>query len=130
MLSKLRGMFAFAIWDEKRRKLLVARDPYGKKPLVYWQNADGFRFASELKSLLREPGFPKDVDHEAIDDYLMYQYIPHPKTIFQGRAETAAGQFRRLSRTESSASKNTGGRLTNTKRRLPRKTPSRRSARR
>jgi asparagine synthase (glutamine-hydrolysing) len=93
MLAKLRGMFAFAIWDEKRRKLLVARDFYGKKPLVYWQNADGFRFASELKSLLCEQGFPKDVDHEAIDDYLMYQYIPHPKTIFKAARKLPPGSF-------------------------------------
>lgn len=82
MVHKLRGMFVFAIWDSKQRQLLLVRDRLGKKPLVYRHDAEGIRFASELKALVAEPGFPKDIDRAAIDDYLTYQYVPHPRTIF------------------------------------------------
>lgn len=83
MVTRLRGMFAFAIWDAKSRTLFLARDRLGQKPLVYWKSAEGFHFASELKSLLVDPQFPKDVDHTALDHYLAYQYVPHPRTIFE-----------------------------------------------
>jgi asparagine synthase (glutamine-hydrolysing) len=82
-LSKLRGMFAFAIWDRDQKTLFMARDRLGKKPLVYALTPDGILFASELKALLEYPALPREIDREAIHLYLTYQYIPSPHTIFK-----------------------------------------------
>lgn len=83
-VTRLRGMFAFALWDEQHEQLLIARDRVGKKPLFY-TIADGqFVFASELQALLRHPAVPREVDPTAIDDYLTYGYIPAPKAAFRG----------------------------------------------
>lgn len=82
-ISKLRGMFAFAIWDGKKQKLLLVRDRLGKKPLKYWLGPHGISFASELKALLADPALPREVDYQAIDQYFAYQYVPHPATGFQ-----------------------------------------------
>jgi asparagine synthase (glutamine-hydrolysing) len=84
VFSHLNGMFAIAIWDAKRRELILGRDRLGQKPLVYSQQEGRLAFASELKSLLAVPGISKEIDLNAIDDYLAYQYIPHPYTIFKG----------------------------------------------
>jgi asparagine synthase (glutamine-hydrolysing) len=82
-LDDLRGMFALAIWDAKRRRLLLARDRVGKKPL-YYAVADGaLWFASEMKALLTVPGIPRRLNPAAVDDYLTHQYVPPPGTIFQ-----------------------------------------------
>ena len=78
------GMFAIAIWDSRHRQLVLARDRLGKKPLVYRLESDRLLFASELKCLLAVPGVPREVDPGAIDEYLTYQYVPHPNTIFRG----------------------------------------------
>ena len=83
-LDLLRGMFAFAIWDSDLRRLFLARDRLGKKPLVYSQRDGHFAFASEIKALLQVPGVDKNVNGNAIHDYLTYQYVPSPDTIFQG----------------------------------------------
>ena len=83
LVERLRGMFALAIWDSRTRTLFLARDRLGKKPLVYRCDEEGLRFASELKSLMVDDGFRRDVDLAALDDYLTYQYVPHPRTIFQ-----------------------------------------------
>jgi asparagine synthase (glutamine-hydrolysing) len=78
------GMFAIAIWDGPRRQLVLARDRLGKKPLVYRLEKDRVLFASELKCLLAVPGVPREIDLGALDEYLTYQYVPHPNTIFRG----------------------------------------------
>jgi len=78
------GMFALAIWDSRRRQLVLARDRLGKKPLVYSLQPNRLLFASELKCLLAVPGVSREVDPRAIDAYLAYQYVPHPQTIFRG----------------------------------------------
>ena len=80
----LRGMFAFAIWDENKKRLLIARDRAGKKPLVYCHNNEGLLFASEIKSLLMDPSIKKDVDYNALHHFLTYQYTPSPLTSFAG----------------------------------------------
>jgi asparagine synthase (glutamine-hydrolysing) len=80
----LRGMFAFAIWDENKRRLFLARDRAGKKPLVYAHTNEGLLFASEIKSLLIDPTVKKDIDYSALHHYLTYQYVPSPLTIFAG----------------------------------------------
>jgi len=82
-VTRLRGMFAFALHDKKRDRLLLARDRLGKKPLVYTQKNGTLAWASELRSLLELPGISKEVDLEALDLYLSLQYIPSPRTIFK-----------------------------------------------
>jgi len=82
-LGRLRGMFAFAIWDERRRHLFVARDRVGIKPLVYSWDGQRFLFASELKAILEIPDVSRDLDWEALREYFTYQYVPCPRTIFR-----------------------------------------------
>lgn len=89
----LNGMFAIAIWDSRQRRLVLARDRLGKKPLVYRHEPGRLSFASELKSLLEIPGAPREIDPNAVDEYLTYQYIPHPNTIFRGYRKLPPGHF-------------------------------------
>jgi len=76
------GMFAFALWDEKNNMLFLARDRLGIKPLYYSVLPNEFIFASEIKAILKHPKIQKEIDWKALSDYLFYQYIPSPKTIF------------------------------------------------
>ncbi|MCZ7403144.1 MAG: asparagine synthase (glutamine-hydrolyzing) [Candidatus Methanoperedens sp.] len=82
-LDKFRGMFAFAIYDTSTNVLFGARDRFGKKPFKYYLDDNVFIFASELKAILTQEEVEKEVDWEAIDDYLTLQYVPHPKTGFK-----------------------------------------------
>jgi asparagine synthase (glutamine-hydrolysing) len=82
-LGRFRGMFAFAIWDQRRRRLFLARDRVGKKPLFYAQANGQFVFASELQALLQHPGVRREPDPAALDEYLTYGYIPAPRTAFR-----------------------------------------------
>lgn len=82
-LKYLRGMFAFAIWDEKVQSLFLARDRIGKKPLYYLHSSDTFCFASEIKSILQDKTFEKIPDFTAIHHYLTYQDVPSPWTAFK-----------------------------------------------
>jgi asparagine synthase (glutamine-hydrolysing) len=83
-VDHLRGMFAFAIWDEKLRRLLLARDRFGQKPLYYAEHDGAFLFGSEIKCILQYPRFPRQIDLEAIHHYLTLQYVPDPWTGFVG----------------------------------------------
>src|SRR5206468_4678103 len=84
-VERLHGMFALALWDGPRERLVLARDRLGKKPLLWTRLPDGtLAFASELKALLRLPGVERDVDFEAIDAYLALQYVPADATGFAG----------------------------------------------
>jgi asparagine synthase (glutamine-hydrolysing) len=89
--AHLNGMFALALWDAKRQQLVLARDRLGKKPLVYRHEPGRLLFASELKSLLEVPGVPREIDPQALDEYLTYQYVPHPHTILRGIAKLPPG---------------------------------------
>ena len=80
----LRGSFAFALWDENRQRLLIARDRLGKKPIYYTVMDGKHYFASELKPLISVLPRQPEIDHQAIDDYLSLQYIPEPHTAYQG----------------------------------------------
>jgi asparagine synthase (glutamine-hydrolysing) len=84
MVDHLRGMFAFAIWDVRRRRLLLARDRAGKKPLFWARRGDRVWFGSELRALLADPELRPEVDPRAIDAYLALQYVPHPLSAFKG----------------------------------------------
>ncbi len=84
LVHHLRGMFAFALWDAPRRRLLLARDRLGKKPLFYSRLNGAFVAASEIKALLPHPGLDTSLDLEALDLYLTYQSVPAPLSIFRG----------------------------------------------
>jgi asparagine synthase (glutamine-hydrolysing) len=92
-LKKLRGMFAFAIWDQQERRLFLARDRVGKKPLYYADNGRCFAFASELQGLLQNPEVPREVDLEAIDSYLSWGYVPAPLTGFKKVSKLLPAHF-------------------------------------
>ncbi len=91
--SQLNGMFAIAIWDANRNRLVLARDRIGQKPLYYAVQNDRLIFASELKSLATVKGVCNELDPAAIDEFLTYQYIPHPGTIWKGVRKLAPGHF-------------------------------------
>ncbi len=79
----LRGMFAVAVWDAKRRRLVVARDRFGIKPMYYRHTGTSLSFASELKALLEQPDFSREIDPEAVDAYLAFSFVPAPYSIFR-----------------------------------------------
>jgi len=81
-VDDLRGMFAVALWDAARGRLVLARDPFGIKPLYYRVGGGMLSFASELKALLRDPSFPRDIDFDAVEAFLAFNSIPAPLTIF------------------------------------------------
>jgi asparagine synthase (glutamine-hydrolysing) len=83
-VEQLRGMFAFAIWDARRRVLFLARDRLGKKPLYYWQGDGRLVFASEIKALLCHPGPGREIDGTALHHYLAYGYTPAGRSAFAG----------------------------------------------
>ncbi|MCG3203392.1 MAG: Asparagine synthetase [glutamine-hydrolyzing] 1 [Elusimicrobia bacterium] len=83
MPEKLNGMFAFALWDKKRERLLLGRDRMGIKPLYYALLKDKLIFGSEIKALLEHPAVPRDIDPLAIDDFLSLRYIPTPHSIYK-----------------------------------------------
>ena len=88
-LHRLRGMFAFAVWDARRHRLFAARDRLGIKPFYYRQLPGGLAFASEIKALLELGGSP--IDTSALRDYLTYRYIPAPKTVYAEIRELPPG---------------------------------------
>lgn len=83
VFAELRGMFAIALWDERERKLVLARDRIGKKPLFYCWDGQRLVFGSEIKALWAAGGVYKDMDQEALADYFAFQYVPCPKTIYR-----------------------------------------------
>jgi asparagine synthase (glutamine-hydrolysing) len=93
VVSKLRGQFAFAIWDAPRERLFLARDRFGEKPLYLVEDERGCFFASEVKALLRVPGIAARVDPTAVWDYLAYRYVPGPKTLFAGVRKLMPGCY-------------------------------------
>lgn len=92
-VQRLRGMFAFAIWDTRKRRLFLARDRVGKKPLFYTQQRGRFVFASELQGLLADPSIPRTVDYHAIDGYLTLGYVPPPHTAYVGIRKLLPGHW-------------------------------------
>jgi len=90
---RLRGMFAFAIWDASKKRLLLARDRFGKKPIYLHETGDTLLFGSEIKAILTFPGVARDVDPTAIWDYLAYRYVPAPATLFKGIRKLMPGSY-------------------------------------
>jgi asparagine synthase (glutamine-hydrolysing) len=95
-VSRFRGMFTFAVWDDRRRVLLLARDRLGVKPLYYAVLDGGIAFASEIKALLDDPDVSREWDAEAIDAYLTLGYIPAPMTVFKTIRKLDAGHTLRV----------------------------------
>ncbi len=91
--SQLNGMFAVAIWDPHRNRMVLARDRIGQKPLYYCVKNDRLVFGSELKSLAQVDGICSEIDPAAIDEFLTYQYVPYPGTIWKGVRKLAPGHF-------------------------------------
>jgi asparagine synthase (glutamine-hydrolysing) len=92
VVHELRGMFAFAVWDDRRARLLLARDRLGIKPLYAWPHPEGgVAFASELRSFLTLPDFQPTIDPDAVADYCAFGYVPHPGAIFRGVRKLAPG---------------------------------------
>lgn len=92
-LQELGGMFAFALWDVPRKRLFLARDRVGKKPLCYASVEGGLLFGSEIKSLLVDPSIRREVDLEGLDLYLSFQFIPSPRTLFRGIFKLPPGHY-------------------------------------
>jgi asparagine synthase (glutamine-hydrolysing) len=92
-LSRLRGMFAFALWDRNRKKLLLARDRLGIKPLYYWEKNGCLLFASELKCLLKYRNLDRSLNFRSLHDYLTYLCVPAPGTIFRDIQKLEPGYF-------------------------------------
>ena len=82
-VERLKGMFAFALWDNNKRTLFLARDRIGKKPLHYVLYDGGIIFASEIKALLKHPRVTKEIDFKSLNKYLTYEYVPAPNSIFK-----------------------------------------------
>jgi asparagine synthase (glutamine-hydrolysing) len=92
-LEALNGMFGFAIWDKPRERLFIARDRLGEKPLYYHFQDGKFRFSSELKSLVADPGISRELDPQALEAYLSYGYVPDSMCILKGFHKLPAGHY-------------------------------------
>jgi len=92
-IIRLNGIFGFALWDSKRRRLLLARDHFGVKPLYYHQSGSRLTWASEIKALLVDPMIPRRVDLESLDLYLTFRFVPSPRTMFAGIRKLPPGHY-------------------------------------
>jgi asparagine synthase (glutamine-hydrolysing) len=101
-VAMLRGMFAFALWDELNRTLILARDRVGKKPLYYYLDNEKLVFASEIKSILCHPDLDLKIDEQAVSDYVSLGYIPAPKSIYRRIRKIRPGHFLRITGREVS----------------------------
>ena len=96
MVEKLNGMFAFCLWDEDKSELIIARDKSGKKPLYFTQQAGHFAFSSELKALFELPFVKKELDNTVLYDFLTYNLVPPPNTMFKGVSKFKPGYYMRI----------------------------------
>lgn len=92
-LKKLRGMFAFALWDIEKDLVWIVRDRFGKKPLYYGIKNGRYYFASEVKAILRCKDFKREMDLQAFSDYLSFTFVPPPNTLFKDINKLAAGHY-------------------------------------
>jgi asparagine synthase (glutamine-hydrolysing) len=97
-LEYLNGMYAFALWDNRQQRLMIGRDRLGIKPLFYTLHDDALIFGSELKTLLAYPRIPRNLNLVALNEYLSFEYIPTPRTIFQGISKLPPGHALSYSR--------------------------------
>tara|TARA_Y100001970_G_scaffold147702_1_gene181296 strand:+ start:44 stop:1990 length:1947 start_codon:yes stop_codon:yes gene_type:complete len=100
-LDKIIGMFAFCLYDIKERTILLAKDKFGEKPLYYGLNNNKFYFASELKSLIKDPGFKKEIDKQSLNNFFSLNYIPAPKSIYKNIFKLMPGHYFKLKLNDS-----------------------------
>jgi asparagine synthase (glutamine-hydrolysing) len=100
LVHRLRGMFAFALWDQRRQRLLLARDRVGLKPLYYCCDHEKLLFGSEIKPLLAWPGVDRSVDVEAVEDYLAFGFIPGERSIYRSIRKLPAGHLLTISQSD------------------------------
>lgn len=91
--NMLEGMFSFAIWDNQEKELFACRDRVGEKPFFFSQTGGAFVFASEIKALLKFPGFKTELNPQAIQHYIKLRYVPSPQTLFKGVYKLEPGQW-------------------------------------
>lgn len=91
--ARFRGMFALAIWDDLEKRLVLARDPFGKKPLLTFRDGPDLVYASEFAALVRHPAFCAEIDEAALADYLIWKYVPGNGTLVKGVSEVPPGHF-------------------------------------
>ena len=96
VLQKLKGMFAFAIYDKTRQTLFIARDRFGIKPLYWYRDSNSFIFASEIKGIIENPAVRKEIDFSSLSDYFAYRYVPSPKTIWKNIYKLPPAHFLEL----------------------------------
>jgi asparagine synthase (glutamine-hydrolysing) len=93
VVHQLRGAFAFALWDARKERLMLARDRFGEKPLYLYEQAGALHFASQIKALVKSPGIRAQPDPGAVRDYLAYRYVPGPRTILSGIRKLTPGSY-------------------------------------
>lgn len=93
ILNRLQGMFAFALYDKKKSEWFIARDHFGIKPLYYYQQGSTFIAASELKAIVAWPDIQKEIDWSSVADYLVYRFIPNPKSIWKNSGKVRPGSY-------------------------------------
>ncbi len=92
-IDRLRGMFGYALYDLNRKRLLLVRDRIGIKPIYYYHRDGRFLFASEIKAILEDPGVERGVNYQALYDYLGFEFVPSPQTMFEGIHKLPAGHY-------------------------------------
>jgi len=98
VFTRLNGMYGIALWDSQQKALIIARDPFGIKPLYYTDQRDRILFGSEIKAILTDPKVEAVVDQAALDDFLTFTFVPSPRTIFQGIMKLMPGSLLRVTR--------------------------------
>lgn len=93
LVERLRGMFAFALWDRRSKSLFLGRDRIGKKPLYYAMTSSGLTFASEIKAILTDPAISRELDPISVDQYLSMSFVPQPRTIYRSIHKLEAGHI-------------------------------------
>jgi asparagine synthase (glutamine-hydrolysing) len=91
--KKLNGMYGFALWDQRKKKLIVARDPFGIKPLYYFDDGNVLLFGSEIKPILLHPSAKRGINIEALYDFITYTYVPSPGTVFKNVNKIPPGYY-------------------------------------
>jgi len=92
-IKRFCGMFAFALWDSRKKELFLARDPIGIKPLYYHFDGETLRFASEIKAIIEDENVPRQIDTDSMSDYLSFRFVPAPKTMFRGIMKLPAAHY-------------------------------------
>lgn len=104
IVNKLKGMFAFGLWDSNEKNLYLVRDRFGMKPLYYYMHNDRLLFASEIKAIIEDRSVPRAIDFDAAKDFLVYRYIPSPKSIWKGIRKISPASYLKFSMATSDIS--------------------------